>query len=209
MAHVDWLQEGEVSRRWIVTTPKISRPTPDPDVARLDTALDGFSGSAPVWFRLISRTGRWWYAICIVIALVLTLIISPSGLGLRIAVGVTLGLILALLSGFALRATATALSRANGGVSAKQLVIDLSDTVRPVPSGIAERAMTVIAANPAREAQVHELMWQAAQGSSDEQAIAEIVNLWQQAAPDEANAHQAKVQELQAQLDDLNNKRRS
>lgn len=201
MLQANWLIKGSASERWIVTAP--GTPTGVAKaVEQLDAALDGFSGNVPGWFRTVRKTGSWWYLICVAIAVVVVVAVSPAEIGMRIAVGIAVGVLLAVLSGPLLRLLATAQSRAVGTASADRVITDVAGTARPIPQGVVDRAAAVLDNGAAPEDTVHALVWRAAQGSSDEAAAAELVALWRRAAPEQASAHQARMERYQAQLGD-------
>ncbi|WP_454851541.1 hypothetical protein [Promicromonospora soli] len=201
MSQANWLVKGSTSERWIVTAP--GAPTGVAKaVEQLDAALDGFSGNVPGWFRAVKKTGSWWYLICVVIAVVVVVAVAPVEIGMRIAIGISAGLFLAVLSGPLLRLLATAQSRAAGVASADRVIADVAGTARPIQQGVVERATAVIDNGAAPEDAVHALVWRAAQGSSDEAAAAELLALWRKAAPEQASAHQARMEQYQAQLGD-------
>jgi len=196
-ARVDWLVDGSRSGRAIVTAP--GRTDVGDAVVRVDAALDGFAGPVPGWFRGLERLGFWWYVICVVVGVGITLAVGPASVVWRVASGVTLGLILAPVSLVLLRALARGGSRADGAASPAQALAHAAAHARPVNGEIVMQVGTVLGRDAGRADAVHRMAWRAAGG--DASARKELEAAWEAAAPDAAAARAEKVARLQAEID--------
>ncbi|MBK1789221.1 hypothetical protein [Prauserella cavernicola] len=73
---------------WLVTAPRSGRaiviaPGEESGVDDAVTRLDTMRGPAPAWSRTIERTGYWWYAVCIAVAV--AVVVSGLALAWRAA----------------------------------------------------------------------------------------------------------------------------
>ena len=198
MAQVDWLHTGTHSEKDIVTAP--SAGDVDDAVARVDAALDGYTGKVPGWFTAIKKLGYWWYAVCIAVLLVLALVLVPAGIGFRLTIGIVGGVVAAPLSGWALLLLAKLQSRSTGAASTEQALADVADRARPVTGETRYQVETVLDRTPDLEKKVHQLAWRSSQ---DAEARKSLEGLWEKAAPEEAAARAARIAEVEAGIADL------
>ena len=195
MGQLDWLHTGVRSDKPIVTAPGAT-DTGDA-VTRVDAALDGFAGKVPGWFRGLEKIGYWWYAICVVLGLVVGLTANPSEIEWRIASGIMIGLLVAPVSLLLLRLLAKAQARASGAPSTERAIAAVADRARPVTGETKFQVDAVLAKDPGLERTVHQLAWRTTQ---DAAATKELEGIWEKTHPEAATARAAKFAEIDAKV---------
>ncbi|MGH3588707.1 MAG: hypothetical protein ACRDQ0_20555, partial [Pseudonocardia sp.] len=108
-----------------------------------------------------------------------------------------LGFIAAPLSSAVLYYLARLQARAAGFPTTAKALADVEDAARPSNGEVLKQVTTVLSAEPALEARVHRLAWQAARG--DGSARKELEGLWEKADPTAAAALAEKFAGIDAE----------
>jgi hypothetical protein len=199
MAQADWMITGARQPRPVVLAPGSTADAAD--AARVDAALDGFPSGVPAWFRGLERIGYWWYGVCVVAGVLICLAVVPAPLEWRIATGLGAGFVAAPATGAALNVIAHLWSRARGPWSPQEAITRLQDRARPSDGETDKRVAAILAAKPALEARVHDVVWRQAGGEAG--ARHELTGLWEKEAPEEAARQAALIADVRAKIDGL------
>jgi hypothetical protein len=189
MAEKAWMVTGARSDEVIVTAP--GAVTVDEAVRRLDDALAGFAGPVPGWYGVISRLGHWWYLVCALVAVPVTIVLVGGVTVRAVLYGLVATYGLALVSGLVMSRAAMSQSRRPDGRGRDQTVAEVAHVARPMVMQDAVRA--VLEQAPAREPEVHELAWRVAGGHDADgmAALRELIALWGVVDPQAAAAQAA------------------
>lgn len=201
MAEVPWLIRTRKSQRVIITAPDAPVGV-GAAVDRLAAALDGFTEAKPAWFRPLERLGYWWYPICMIAMVAVFVAFAPNSVSLNIAYGLGFGVGAAVFSGAIITSIANLQTRMTRGRTAEETIKEVATLARPAP-GVADRIEAILAWDPGREHEVHELAWRAAEvGQPGRWAHdAELDALRKLADPTANAARDAKIREVQAAFD--------
>jgi hypothetical protein len=199
VASVGWLVKGEHSDETIITAPDAPRDV-GASVAKLDLALNGFTGPKPAWYRAIEKTGYWWYLICMIVGVAVVLPIGSAPIGGRVAAGMGAGILLAPISGALIGLAVRAADRRKSGTTPEKIERKLKRVARRIAPDAHGTVDLVLDRDPQREAQVHDLLWGTAAGS--DAAFNEIEALIAEVAPEVAAERKAAAEDLLKQLDD-------
>jgi hypothetical protein len=195
MAQLDWLHTGPRSGKPIMTAPG-SLDARDA-VARVDAALDGWSGKVPAWYAAVGKIGYWWVAICLIGGLAIGLVANPSEIEWRIASGLMIGILAIPVGGTLLRLLAKAQSRGTGAANPERALADVAHTARPMSGDVKKAVDAVLARDPRQEPKVHQLAWR---GNEDAAALQELDGLWRQADPEAVAARDREMADLEARV---------
>ncbi|MDR7382648.1 hypothetical protein [Promicromonospora iranensis] len=166
-------------------------------VARVDAALDGWSGKVPAWYSAVGRIGYWWIAICLVGGLAIGLVANPSEIEWRIASGLMIGIVAIPVGGTLLRLIARSQSRATGAAGPERALADAARTARPVAADVKRAIDAVLARDARQEPTVHRLAWRS---NEDDAALKALDGLWRQADPESVAARDAETAALEARV---------
>ncbi|WP_166845565.1 hypothetical protein [Isoptericola sp. BMS4] len=206
MTTVNWLTQGHRSDAIIITAPA----TPDETAATAANDLDGLllrptAEELPGWFRRVQKLGYWWYLVCVVVTVPVFAALGSAPTGTRLAIGAGAGVTLALLSGAAMNSIAHAQARREASAGARARRDSLRDVARVAPPRAQETVPAILEAHPETEAELHRLVWRAAQHQTPDgrDALDHLERLLADAAPGVAAHRTADDEELERKLADL------
>lgn len=152
----DWIVRGPRTKKAIIIAPDRSA-SPDEAVARLDLALDGFSGPVPAWFDFLHRTQNLpVYLLFMAIGATTAALLFPLEASGAAFIGIVAGMFLAMP---VVKLADTLARRPKDGV--QDVIREVAPLARTAHH-VADLAATVIELDPASERETHRLTWLAA-----------------------------------------------
>lgn len=203
MATVSWLIRGERSEQTIITAPGAGAEAAAA-AERLDLALNRFAGPMPTWYRLVQRTGYWWYPLCMLVCAVVLVAIPGGTTSGRVVAGLGLGVLVAPLSGAAMTSVARAVTRGRSNTTPENITKKLRGVARRGYDTFHETVDIVLEHDPSQEDRLHELLWRATKLSDS--VLAEIESLIAEVAPDVAAARKAELKASIARWEEVRKK---
>jgi hypothetical protein len=210
-AGVPWLVRSRNAEETIIVITAPDAPVGvGAAVDRLEAALQGFSGRKPAWFAVLERLGYWWYPICMAAAAAVFVLFAENelGVGWNLAYGLGSGIGIAVITGAIAWTAAHLQARLTNGATVDELIREVAPLARPGGS-VVDRVDAILAWDPAREREVHDLAWRAAGIGTPNRSAAEreLDALWRRADPAGAAERDAMLLEIEATVAELRRKR--
>ncbi|MEV3937196.1 hypothetical protein AB0K52_14610 [Glycomyces sp. NPDC049804] len=196
MPAAPWLRESRLSKSLFVIAPDSTASEAEIGAAmdRHDGLRDGWPGPKPGWYRAVERVGRWWYLIAAALGSAYFIAFAPNDdpVWMKALFGISAGPVILLVVQALVFGIAWVQVRSAGGD--KQTVLREANRIARPSAFDYDRIGTILAVDPASEAELHRLCWTASgvgeQGRGA--ALNRIDELWRRAAPEPAAEHDAK-----------------
>jgi hypothetical protein len=204
MPAATWLRENRLSKNLYVIAP--GSTASEAEIARAmdqhDGLRAGWAGPKPGWYKAVQRVGYWWYLIASALGSVYFVLFAPNDdpAWMKALFGISAGPIILLAIQLLVFIVAWLQVKFGGG-SKKAVLREAKKVARPAAFDY-DKIGTILAVDPASEAELHRLCWTASgfgeQGRGA--ALDHIHELWRRADPAAAAELDAKIRDLEEKL---------
>jgi hypothetical protein len=170
---------------------------------RHDGLSGGWSGAKPGWYKAVERVGYWWYLIAAALGSVFFIVFAPGGdpAWTKALFGISAGPVILLVIQVLVFGVAWIQARLAGGTDKTAVLREANRIARPAVFDH-DRIGTILAVDPASEAELHRLCWTASgvgeQGRGA--AMDQIHERWRRADPAAAAEFDAKLRVIEEKL---------